>query len=80
MTATRKARQTIYEAVSLAERFPDLHDDEVIDFINEVCSLDIPYDSLHKTVMCLAILAAYNSENENVGFDTFATYSGISIA
>ena len=60
-----KERKMIYEAVSLAERFPDLPDRDVLEHIEYVCRTTIAEGA----VIEYAILRAYDTQNENVGLD-----------
>jgi hypothetical protein len=62
LTSRRNIRM-VYEAVRLAERFPDLPDVEVIDHIESVFGWNIVPD----TTLERAILTAYKTQNENTG-------------
>lgn len=58
-----KARKMIYDAVALAERFPDLPDIDVKEHIEYVYCVKLDENS----VLWHAILLAYHTQNENLG-------------
>jgi microcompartment protein CcmL/EutN len=71
----RKVKTAIEEAVALAERFPDLPQSDVIDHVNEVVQLTIPYDD--SNIMYRAVIEAYAAQHVYRGFDWLKAATGI---
>ena len=70
------ARRAMFEAAELAERFPDLPDQEVIDHVNYVVGLS---SKKQGNIFRRAVIAAYDAKDPERGFSSFQAYTGIDL-
>jgi len=76
MHSNKKMITIVAESIMLAERFPDLSDQEVFEHIEFVCQTN-PIAA--NSALGRTIIAAYDSRSEYTAFKTYEAFSGVTV-